>query len=107
MHQRNLGSVARAVEHAFAKERTAERDPVQAAHQIVAVIDLDAMAMTVLEQAAIDLADALVDPGAGAVKLGLGAAIDHRVEIAIHPDRERGGADRARKPGGYVELLER
>ena len=85
MHQRDLGGVARAVEHAFAEEGAAERDAVKPAHQRVAVIDLDGMAMTVLEQTAIDLADAVVDPGAGAVGFSLGAAVDHRVEIAVRP----------------------
>ena len=48
MHQRDLGSVARAVEHAFAEEGAAERDAVEPADQIVAVIDFDAVAMAVL-----------------------------------------------------------
>ena len=107
MHQRDLGSVARAVEHALAEEGAAERDAVEPADQRSAVIDLDGMAMAVLEQAAVDLADAGIDPGAGAVGLGLGAAVDHRVEIAIHPDRERRRAHGAREPRRHVETFER
>src|SRR5665213_3787624 len=106
MHQRDLGGVARAVKHALAEEGTAERDAVKPAHQRVAVVHLDGMAMTALEQATIDLADAFVDPGAVAVGLGLGAAVDHRVEIAVDPDRERRAAYGAREPRRQMKALE-
>ena len=45
MHQRDLRGVARAVKHALAEKRAAERDAVEAADQALAVIDLDAVAM--------------------------------------------------------------
>ena len=73
MHQRNFRGVARAVEHALAEEGAAERDAIEPAGQLIAVIDFDGMAMAVLVEAAINLADAAVDPGAGAVGL-LGSA---------------------------------
>ena len=57
------------MEHALAEKGAAERHAVEPAHQFLAVIDLDGVAMTVLEQAAIDFSDAAVDPGAGAVGL--------------------------------------
>ena len=51
MHQRDLGGVARAVEHALAEEGAAERDAVEPADQLVAVIDLDGVAMAALDTA--------------------------------------------------------
>ena len=45
MHQRNLGSIAGAVEHALAEKGAAERDAIKPADQIVAVIDLDGVAV--------------------------------------------------------------
>ena len=85
------------MKHAFAEEGPPERDAIETADKIVAIVHLHAVAMAVLEQATVDLADALVDPGAGAVGFGLGAAVDGGVEIAVDPDRERGGADGALK----------
>ena len=58
MHQRDLGGVARAMEHALAEERAAERDAVEPADQRIAVIDLDGVAMAVLEELAVEPADA-------------------------------------------------
>ena len=107
VHQRDLRSVARAVEHALAEEGAAERDAVEPADQIVAVIDLDAVAMAVRVERAVDAADAAVDPGAGAAGLGLGAAVDHRLEVAVDADREGRGAHGARQPPRHVEALER
>ena len=86
MHERDLRGVARAVEHALAEEGAAERDAVESADELVAVIDLDGVAMAALEQCAVDAADARIDPGAGAVLLGFGAALDHRVEVAVDMD---------------------
>ena len=51
MHQRDLGGIARAVKHAFAEERAAERHAVKPADQLVAVIDLDGVAMAALDTA--------------------------------------------------------
>src|SRR4029077_13855165 len=83
MHQRHLGRIARAVEHAFAEESAAEAHAIEPADQRIAVIDLDRVTMADAVQSAIEIADARVDPGVGAPGLRLGAAVDHRVEIAI------------------------
>src|SRR5262245_23853133 len=56
MHQRDLRSVARAVEHAFAEEGAAERDAVEAADQSLAVIDFEAVAVPPLVELAIEQA---------------------------------------------------
>src|SRR5260221_100784 len=64
MHECDLGGVARAMEHALAEIGPPERDPVEAADQAIAIVDLDAVAMTALVQLAIERADTVVDPGA-------------------------------------------
>jgi len=58
-------------------------------------------------QSAIEIADARVDPGVRAPGLWLGAAVDHRVEIAITDHREALGAHRAGEPRRDVEGVER
>src|SRR5207253_6239396 len=59
VHQRHLGGVAGAVEHALAKEGAAERDPIKAADQFLALVGLNAVAMPALVELAIEVADAL------------------------------------------------
>src|ERR1700680_4403517 len=105
--QRDLRGVARAVEHALAEEDAGEADPVKTADQRLAIIDLDGMAMPALEQGTIELADAGIDPGPGAAGLGLGAAIDHRGEVAVAYDTKAVGAHRADEPRRHVEALDR
>src|SRR6185437_13013780 len=107
MHKRDLGGVAGTVEHAFAEKGTTERDAVQSADELIAVVDFDGMTMAALEQAAVDFSDASVDPGAGAVGSGRRAAIDHGVKIAVHPYREAGGAHGTRQPRRQMKALER
>src|SRR4051794_37061914 len=80
MHQRDLGGVARVVKHALAEKGAAERDAIEAADELRAVIDLDGVAMAALEQSAVDAPDTHVDPGAAAVGLRLRAALDDRLE---------------------------
>src|SRR5215467_15854060 len=106
MHQRDLRSVARPVEHALAEEGAAQAHAVESADQRVAVIDLDRVAMADTVQAEIEIADAPVDPGAGAAGLRLGAAVDHRGEVAVADDGETVRAYRARKPARHVEPVE-
>src|SRR5437870_5079351 len=65
------------------------------------------MAVADAVQAEIEIADAAVDPGAGAALLRLGAAVDHRLEIAIAHDRETFGTHRAGEPARHVEPVER
>ena len=83
MHERDLRSVARAVEHALAEKGAAETDAIEAADQLLAVIDLDGVAVAALVELAIEIADAGVDPGARASRLRLRAAVDDGIEIAI------------------------
>src|SRR5665213_4247077 len=107
VHQRNLGGVARALKHAFTEEGSPKRNTIQTANQIVAVINLDGMAMAEVKQATIDFADARVNPGAGAPVCWLSAAIDDGVEIAVHVHAEGCGAYRAGKPRRHMEPGER
>src|SRR4029079_10237627 len=83
VHERDLRSIARTVKHALTEKRTAKRYAIETADQFVAVIDLDRMAMTALEQGAIDASYAGIDPGSRTVLFRFGAAFDHCIEIAI------------------------
>ena len=107
MHERDLGSVARAVEHAFAEERAAERDAVKAADEGFALVDFEAVAMAALVELAIEHADARIDPGARAAGAGLGAALEHRVEVAVDGDGETVGAHGAGEAARHVKAIER
>src|SRR6266849_2016065 len=107
MDKRNLGSVARAMEHALAEECAAKRHPIKTADQRLAVIHLQTMAMTALVELAIKLLDTGVDPGARTARPGLCAALEHGVEIAIDGDGETVGAHGAGQPRGHVKAVER
>src|SRR5437588_317432 len=107
VHQRDLGGVARAVEHALAEERAAERNAVEPADEVLSLIDLEAVAMAPFVELAIKHADAPVDPCARATGAGLRASLEHRVEIAVDRDGELVGAHRAGKPARHVEAVER
>src|SRR5690349_21048358 len=63
MHQRHLGSVAGAMEHALAKERAAQADAVEPADEVAVLPDLDAVSVPEFVKSEIEIADALVDPG--------------------------------------------
>ena len=54
MDQRDLGGVARAMEHALAEEGRAEADAVEAADQLAALVGLDRMGAAEREQRAIE-----------------------------------------------------
>ncbi len=63
MHERDLGGVADGVEHALAEKGAAETDAIEAADQLLAVIDFDGVAVAALVELAIEIADTDVDPG--------------------------------------------
>src|SRR5262249_58751686 len=67
----------------------------------------EAVAMAALVELAIQHADARIDPGARAAGAGSGAALEHRVEVAIDGDRETVGAHGAREAARHVKALER
>src|SRR6201999_3596117 len=89
------------------EEGAAETDAVKSAGEIAVLPDLDAVAMAERMQPAIELADALVDPGVLATLLRRGAAGDHGLEGGIDGDGEGIGAHRARKPRGDAKAFER
>jgi hypothetical protein len=93
VHERDLRGVARAMEHALAEEGAAERYAVQPANKMIAVVYLYRVAVAAIEQRPVYAADADIDPRAGAVLLGFGAAFDDRVEVAVNIDRIARGAD--------------
>src|SRR5687768_13450815 len=107
MHQRHLGSVAGAMEHALAEEGAGEAHAIKSSDEFILFVYLDAVAMAALVQLAIELADAAVDPGAPASRLGSRATRDHRLEIAIERYRETVGAHGAREPARHMETVER
>ena len=106
MHQRNLGSVAGAVEHAFAEKGAAEADAIKAADQFLAVIDFDRMAVAALVEFAVQVVDAGVDPGPAASRHRLRAAVNDGVEIAVDHDGETVGAHGARQAIRHVEAIQ-
>src|SRR5262245_13560618 len=107
MHQRDLRRIAGAVEHALAEEGAAQADPGKAAHQGVAVIDFDSVAVADIVELAIQGADAAIDPGPGAARSGLGAAVDDRLKIAVADDFEPLRADGAGESRGNMKAVER
>jgi hypothetical protein len=76
VHQRDFAGIARAAEHALAEERTAQRDTVEAANQLVVLVDLDAMGVTEAMKRDVELAYAFVDPTIRTAGARGGAPID-------------------------------
>src|SRR5689334_8047980 len=56
---------------------------------------------------AVEVADAVVDPGASAPGVGRRAAVHHGLEVAVDRHREAVGAHGADQPRRYVEPVER
>src|SRR6478752_8214680 len=104
MHQRHLGGVARAVEHALAKERAPKAHAIEAAGQLAVLVSLDAVTMPDAVELAIERADAPVDPGPGPARLRRGAAVQHPLEVAVNGDLE---AVRPHSPGEPRRNMER
>ena len=107
MHERDLGRVARAMEHALAEERPPERDPVEPADQRVALVDFEAVAMAALVELAIEHADARIDPRARPAVASLRATFQHAVEVAVDGDGEAVGTHRSGEPRGNMKAIER
>src|SRR5712671_3925419 len=105
--ERYLRVIALPVEHAFAKESTAKRHPIEAAGEFVAAIDLDSVTAAALVELAIERANALIDPGTLAAWLGRCAAIEHGVEIPVDHNGKTVGPDGAGETRGHAELVER
>src|SRR5262245_21148842 len=95
------------MEHAFAEERAAERDAVKTADEIFTLVDLDAVAVAPLVELAIKQADTGIDPCARAAGAGLGATLEHAVEVAVDGDGETVGAHRAGEPLRHMKAIER
>src|SRR5262249_57405235 len=83
MHERHLRGVANAVEHALSEEGASEAHAVESADQITVLPDFDAVSVAERMQSAIEVADALVDPGVLAPGLRCGAACNDRVECLV------------------------
>src|SRR5262249_50585452 len=107
VYERDLGSVARAMENALAEERAAKRDAVKAADEDVALVHFKRVTVTPLVELTIEHANAAVDPGARPARARLGAAFEHRIEVAIDGHRETVRANRAGKSLRHVKPIER
>src|SRR5882757_1045779 len=107
MHQRDFRGVADVMKHALAEEGAAEADAVEPAGQIIAVPDLDTVAMPDLMQGGIEVADAAVDPGVVAAGSGRRAAVDHGLEGGVDGDAEDIRPHRAGQPRTDAKAVER
>src|SRR5258708_8418246 len=74
VNQCHFARVGDTAEHAFAEERGAERDAVEAADQLIVEPALDAVGAATLKQAGVESDDLVVDPGVRALVAGLAAA---------------------------------
>src|SRR6516162_7414784 len=107
MHERDLGGIARAMEHALAEKRAPQRDPIESADQHRALVNLEAVAVPPLVELAVKCADARVDPGARASRPGLRTSVKHAVEVAVDCYAKAIRSHRANKPGRDMEAVER
>ncbi len=101
--QRDLRGIGRAAEHAFAEERAAELDPVEAADKIVRLPDFDRMGVVQLVERAHRALELGVDPGFLAVRAGR----DHVREVAVVGDPEPTQAKGPPKRAREMEIRER
>src|SRR6185437_3002330 len=106
-HQRHLGGVAAAMEHALTEEGPSEAHAIEPADQLVILPDLDAVAVSEFVQPDIEIADAPVDPGIVAAGLRRGAAGDHRLECGIDGDGEDIRTHGSREARGNAKAVER
>src|SRR5205814_10664993 len=105
--QRELRGVGGAVEHRLAGEEAARVDAVEAADELLAVPDLDAVDVAGFVEARVGRDDALVDPGAvlvGARRAGAGA--DDGAEVAVDRVGEIAPFHRLAQRAPDVELVE-
>src|SRR6185437_10637482 len=108
MHQRNLGCVAGAMKHALAKKGAAETDAIKAADEVAVQPDLDRVAVAERVQPAIEIADALVDPGVLPAFLRCGTTRYDGLESGIDRDAEasertvRASREEMRKPSSGI-----
>src|SRR5204863_9009734 len=104
---RELGGVGGAVEHRLAGEEAAGVDAVEAAGELLAAPDLNAVRVAGLVEARVGGHDALVDPRpvlVGARRAGAGA--DDGAEVAVDRVGEFAPLHRLAQRTAEVELVE-
>jgi hypothetical protein len=106
MHKGNFAGITRARKHAFSEERTGERDTIEPANYLIATPDLDRMAMSKIEEFAIQCADTFVYPGALASGAWFGAAVNDRLEIIIDSYYEFFLSEGTSKTPGHMNGVE-
>src|SRR5262249_47357047 len=101
IRQRDLGSVPLPREHGFAREKTINRNSVNAARQFAAAPNLDAMPIAELVQPLIRLAHVGCNPVpfAGPVR----AAVENSLKITVDCSIESAGTDGSPQPPGDVQ----
>ena len=107
MHQCHLRGVTGVVKHALAEEGAAEADPIEPADEVVRAPNFDAMTVAEFMQSAIEITNALVDPGVLPARLRRGTTRYHRLERGIDRDGECIRAHGAREARGNPEAIER
>jgi len=107
MHERDLGRVIGAAEHALAEKGAADRDAIKPADQPVAVPAFDGMGVALPVKRAIEIDDRRVDPGVRPVRMRLAARLDDAREGGVERDAERVLQDAALQASGNVEGVER
>src|SRR5258708_34799862 len=95
------------MKHALAEEGAPEADAIEPADQVAVPPHLDAVAVTDVVQAGVEVADAFIDPGIVAVGLRRRTAVDYRLEGGVDAHGKNVGAHRAREPRRNPKALQR
>ena len=94
------------MEHGFAREETADRDAIDAAHELAAPPAFDAVGVSFFMQSRVGFDEPGADPGALAARSGRGATINHLSEGAIHRDLEDAFAQDSRQTSRDVKSVQ-
>jgi hypothetical protein len=97
MGERDLGRVARQMEHALAEEGGAERNAIEPADQRALRVDLDRMGAAGLEQLAVEPPDLGVDPCLVPARAGGDDLVEPSVGAHLESIRAHGPDEAARK----------
>ena len=101
--QRDLAGIRRGREHAFAEERTAEGNAVDAADKFFALPGLHAMGMARAMQRCIEADDIVIDPG---FRPRIGTAVDDACKIFIEADAVGPAADSFGEALWYMQMVD-
>src|SRR5690606_10868367 len=103
----DFGGVPHLRKHALAEEGTAQSDSVKTANEALAIPNFDCVAVAEPVQLAIELADAVVDPGRTASRFRSCATGDHSGEIGIDAHLVRFLSNGAPQAFRHSDVIER